>query len=99
MFICNHCPYVKAIIDKIVYTTNELEKFGIKSIAIMPNDTNKYPEDNFENMRNFSDSHRFNFPYLIDDTQKLVELLELSVHLNSLDLIWKINLDTGGELV
>ena len=71
MFICNHCPYVKAIINKIVLTTNELEKYGIKSIAIMPNDTDKYPEDNFENMKNFSDLHRFNFPYLIDDTQKV----------------------------
>ena len=57
MFICNHCPYVKAIINKIVLTTNELEKYGIKSIAIMPNDIDKYPEDNFENMRNFSDLH------------------------------------------
>ena len=71
MFICNHCPYVKAIIDKIVETTNELEKFNIKSIAIMPNDAEKYPEDSFENMNFFSTKHQFKFPYLIDKTQEV----------------------------
>ena len=71
MFICNHCPYVKAIINKIVETTNELEKFNIQSIAIMPNDTEKYPEDSFENMKIFSKKHQFKFPYLIDKTQEV----------------------------
>ena len=71
MFICNHCPYVKAIINKIVETTNELEKFNIKSIAIMPNDTEKYPEDSFENMKIFANKHQFKFPYLIDKTQEI----------------------------
>ena len=71
MFICNHCPYVKAIINKIVETTNELEKFNIQSIAIMPNDTEKYPEDSFENMKLFSKKHQFKFPYLIDKTQEV----------------------------
>ena len=71
MFICNHCPYVKAIINKIVETTNELEKFNIQSIAIMPNDTEKYPEDSFENMKLFSKKYQFKFPYLIDKTQEV----------------------------
>ena len=71
MFICNHCPYVKAIINKIVETTNELKKFNIESIAIMPNDTEKYPEDSFENMKLFSKKHQFKFPYLIDKTQEV----------------------------
>lgn len=71
MFICNHCPYVKAIINKIVETTNELKKFNIQSIAIMPNDTEKYPEDSFENMKIFSKKHQFKFPYLIDKTQEV----------------------------
>ena len=61
MFICNHCPYVKAIINKIVETTNELEKFNIQSIAIMPNDTEKYPEDSFENMKFFLKNINLNF--------------------------------------
>ena len=71
MFICNHCPYVKAVINKIVETTKELEKFNIESIAIMPNDTEKYPEDSLENMKIFANKHRFNFPYLIDKTQEI----------------------------
>ena len=71
MFICNHCPYVKAIITRLVETTKELKKNGINSIAIMPNDFVKYPEDNFANMNNFAKKHKFNFPYLIDESQKI----------------------------
>jgi hypothetical protein len=71
MFICNHCPYVKAVIEKIVETTNKLDDFGISSIAIMPNDTVNYPEDSFENMKIFAQKHQFKFPYLIDSTQKI----------------------------
>ena len=51
IFICNHCPYVKAIIHKLVRDTNELNNHDISSVAIMPNDTNLYPEDNFEEMK------------------------------------------------
>ena len=69
MFICNHCPYVKAVIEDIVSTCNALEKDGIKSLAIMSNDTINYPEDSFENMILFGKEHKFTFPYLIDDTQ------------------------------
>ena len=69
MFICNHCPYVKAIIEDIVKDTNALKNFGIKA-AIMSNDTKNYPEDSFENMIEFSKKYNFNFPYLIDETQE-----------------------------
>ena len=68
-FICNHCPYVKAIIKELVLTSIELKKENVVSIAIMPNDTIKYPEDNFENMKRFSEVNKFHFPYLLDDTQ------------------------------
>ena len=51
MFICNHCPYVKAVIDRIVRDARELEKFGVNSAAICSNDAASYPEDSFENMR------------------------------------------------
>ena len=68
-FICNHCPYVKAIIKELVLTLIELKKENVVSIAIMPNDTIKYPEDNFENMKRFSEVNKFHFPYLLDDTQ------------------------------
>ena len=76
MFICNHCPYVKAIIKELVKTTVELSNYGIHSIAIMPNDTRKYPEDNFEKMKKFADINNFNFPYLIDETQEVAKKYE-----------------------
>ena len=72
-FICNHCPYVKAIIKKLVYTVDEITKYGIKSVGIMPNDIIKYPEDNFENMQKFFNKNKFNFPYLIDQDQSVTK--------------------------
>ena len=70
MFICNHCPYVKAVIKDIVKDVKYLETLGIKSAAIMSNDVKNYPEDSFENMISFSKTHNFTFPYLIDKTQE-----------------------------
>ena len=68
-FICNHCPYVKAVIERLVRDCAELQAFGISTMAIMPNDTEAYPEDSFENMKAFAARHRFPFPYAIDRTQ------------------------------
>ncbi|WP_424947589.1 thioredoxin family protein [Candidatus Spongiihabitans sp.] len=73
MFICNHCPYVKAVIDRIVSDVSGLEKYGIKSVAIMSNDPDDYPEDSFDNMKKVSDKHNFTFPYLIDESQKIAK--------------------------
>jgi len=73
MFICNHCPYVKAVIKDIVEDAKFLEGLGIKSVAIMSNDVKNYPEDSFENMISFSKLHNFSFPYLIDDSQKIAK--------------------------
>ena len=70
-FICNHCPYVKAITKKLIYTVNEITKLGITSVGIMPNDTIKYPEDNFDNMKKFFKDNELNFPYLIDSDQSI----------------------------
>lgn len=72
-FICNHCPYVKAIIERMVETFSDLQKVGIGCVAIMPNDTDSYPEDSFENMQKFAKQHNFNFPYLIDEAQKVAK--------------------------
>ena len=69
MFICNHCPYVKAIIKDLVDDVKFLEDLGVKSAGIMSNDVKNYPEDSFENMISFSKLHGFSFPYLIDETQ------------------------------
>jgi len=73
MFICNHCPYVKAITKDIVEDCNELEKIGINSVAICSNDFVSYPEDSFENMVIFSRENQFNFSYLIDETQEIAK--------------------------
>ncbi len=68
-FICNHCPYVKAILERLVRDTAELATHGVSAIGIMPNDTEGYPEDSFENMKRMAESHRLPFPYVIDETQ------------------------------
>ena len=73
MFICNHCPYVKAVIKDIVEDAKYLKNLGIKSVAIMSNDVKNYPEDSFENMISFSKVHNFPFSYLIDETQKVAK--------------------------
>ena len=73
MFICNHCPYVKAVIKDIVKDVNYLENLGIRSVAIMSNDVKNYPEDSFENMISFSKTHNFTFPYLFDETQEVAK--------------------------
>ena len=73
MFICNHCPYIKAVIKDIVKDAKYLETLGIKSAAIMSNDVKNYPEDSFKNMIFFSKTHNFSFPYLIDETQKVAK--------------------------
>jgi len=70
-FICNHCPYVNASIDRIVAEANALREIGIGTIAIMPNDAEAYPEDSFDNMKAFAAEHGFTFPYVIDETQEV----------------------------
>jgi peroxiredoxin len=71
MFICNHCPYVKAVIDRIVRDVNELRPMGINAVAISSNDAVHYPEDSFDNMKRFAEAHRFSFPYLYDESQEV----------------------------
>ena len=73
MFICNHCPYVKAIIKDLVNDVKYLENLGVKSVGIMSNDVKNYPDDSFENMISFSKLHNFSFPYLIDETQSVAK--------------------------
>ena len=71
MFICNHCPYVKSIISRIIRDTQELKQIGINSVGIMSNDPTEYEEDSFKNMKKMALSHNFPFPYLIDETQEV----------------------------
>lgn len=73
MFICNHCPYVQAISNDLVGTTDRLAKYGIDTVAIMSNNWEEYPEDSPEKMREFQKQCKFNFPYLIDETQEVAK--------------------------
>jgi len=73
MFICNHCPYVKAVSERIVRDTRELLEYGIRSVAIMSNDPADYPEDSFDNMKRVAEESGFPFPYLIDESQEVAK--------------------------
>ncbi len=73
MFICNHCPYVKAIRERLVRDCAELKAQGINSVAIMSNDPALYKEDSFANMKQVADEFAFPFPYLWDETQQVAK--------------------------
>lgn len=73
MFICNHCPYVKAIMDRLIRDTNELKQLGINSVAISANDVADYPEDSFDNMKTVAEQNGFSFPYLYDESQEVAQ--------------------------
>jgi peroxiredoxin len=71
MFICNHCPYVLAVLDRILRDCNDLVSAGIGVAAISSNDVEAYPEDSFLNMRKLSEENKFPFPYLYDEDQSV----------------------------
>jgi peroxiredoxin len=73
MFICNHCPYVKAVRERIVRDARELADLGIGCVAIMSNDPTEYPEDSFGNMQRVAAEFGFPFPYLLDETQEVAK--------------------------
>lgn len=70
-FICNHCPYVVAVIDRIVRDAHDLAALGVGFVAISSNDVEAYPADSFENMKRFAAAHRFPFAYLFDEDQSV----------------------------
>ncbi len=73
MFICNHCPYVKAVHERIVRDVNELKQYGIGAVAISANDAADYPEDSFENMKTIAAEWRLPMPYLYDESQQVAK--------------------------
>ncbi|MEX2162957.1 MAG: thioredoxin family protein [Sulfuricaulis sp.] len=73
MFICNHCPYVKAVRRHIIRDARELEGHGINSVAIMSNDPEEYAEDSFDNMKKVAAEFQYPFPYLYDETQEIAK--------------------------
>ncbi len=101
MFICNHCPYVKAVIERLVEDCAILHTEGIGVAAIMPNDTERFPEDSFRNMQLFAAKHNFTFPYLIDETQEVARgygavcTPDFFGHNAALELQYRGRLDAG----
>jgi peroxiredoxin len=73
VFICNHCPFVIAIRERLVHDARELMQYGINTVAIMSNDPTDYPEDSFENMQRIATEYKFPFPYLLDESQQVAK--------------------------
>ncbi len=73
MFICNHCPYVQAIRDRLIRDARDLKEYGINTIAIMSNDPTDYAEDSFDNMKRIAEQFKFPFPYVYDETQQVAK--------------------------
>jgi peroxiredoxin len=71
MFICNHCPYVKAVLDRIIRDAKDLKEHGIGVIAINANDPTTYPDDSFENMKRLAEAKQLPFPYVFDESQEV----------------------------
>ncbi|HAJ71722.1 MAG TPA: thioredoxin family protein, partial [Methylophilaceae bacterium] len=73
MFICNHCPYVKAILPRLIVDVKELQSLGVNTVAMMSNDPTDYPEDSLENMQKLAQDMALPFPYLLDATQQIAK--------------------------
>ena len=73
MFICNHCPYVKAILPRLIHDVSELKMLGVNTVAIMSNDPTDYPEDSVANMQIIAREMDFPFPYLLDASQQIAK--------------------------
>lgn len=76
MFICNHCPYVLAVLDRILRDTSDLLELGVAAVAISSNDATAYPEDSFDRMRDMASEHAFPFPYLYDESQSVARVYD-----------------------
>ena len=79
IFMCNHCPYVKAVIERFVRLQEKYKNKSVRLIGINPNDVTAYPEDSFGNMILFAQKYSVNFPYLFDDTQETAKKYEAVV--------------------
>jgi peroxiredoxin len=73
-FICNHCPYVKAILPRLIEDIAQLKTLGVNTVAIMSNDPSYYPEDSPENMKKITEEMAFSFPYLLDENQQIAKV-------------------------
>lgn len=103
MFICNHCPYVKAIQERLVTDAHALEAIGIKTVAIMSNDPTDYPEDSVDNMKRVAEEFAYPFPYLVDESQEVARAYgaictpDFFGYNNKLELQYRGRLDASGK--
>jgi peroxiredoxin len=103
MFICNHCPYVKAAIDRVVRDATALASPGVGSIAIMSNDATAYPADSFDNMKTFAAQHALPFPYVVDESQEVARAYDAVCTPDffgfdrDLTLAYRGRIDSGGR--
>jgi peroxiredoxin len=101
MFICNHCPYVQAVIDRLAADARALAALGVNCVAICSNDAVSYPEDSFANMRVFAKEHALPFPYLHDETQEVAHAYgavctpDFFGFNDKLELVYRGRLDEG----
>ena len=98
MFICNHCPYVKAIQERLACDTRKLLDAGVKSVAIMSNDTNDYPEDSFENMQRIAEQYQYPFPYLLDESQAVAKAYDAACTPDFFGFNFELELQYRGRL-
>jgi peroxiredoxin len=98
MFICNHCPYVKAILPRLIHDTRELKTLGINTVAISSNDVINYPEDSFENMKKLAKEHEFPFDYCFDETQAVAKSYDAICTPDFLVLITSMNFSIEADL-
>jgi peroxiredoxin len=98
MFICNHCPYVKAVVDRIVRDVNELRGLGVNAVAICSNDAEHYPDDSFANMKRFAAAHNFTFPYLHDESQEVARAYDAACTPDFFGFNAKLELQYRGRL-
>ena len=98
MFICNHCPYVKAVIDRIVRDAKALAPHGVTAVAISSNDAVHYPDDSFDNMKRFAETHGFSFPYLYDESQDVARAYDAACTPDFFGFNAKLELQYRGRL-
>ncbi|MDI3337316.1 thioredoxin family protein [Defluviimonas aestuarii] len=103
MFICNHCPYVQSVIDRIVRDAKALQALGIGVAAISSNDSVAYPQDGFDEMKAEAVKHGFSFPYLFDESQEVAKAYDAICTPDffgfnaSLELQYRGRLDASGR--
>lgn len=98
MFICNHCPYVLAVLDRIMRDADDLKALGVGVVAISSNDVKSHPKDSFENMAKMANERSFSFPYLYDETQEVARAFDAACTPDFFGFNTKLELQYRGRL-